>query len=173
MAAIRPVIFSESFEEEFQANRPVTEDTVKKLIQNANMLRALQPIAMVKAYQINMPGAKIPSSALYQYCDGAEIADFNSPLNGQGSQTTPDMTGRFLRGGFSTDTLGTEAGGSKQIDLTHQHATSNYFNPNELEEGDQRRGGEPNHSHGTEPDLGVRALDPKHMQIAFYLKVNV
>lgn len=175
MSLVRPVAYTDIHEEELQEERPVSEETVRKIIHNVNMLRALLPIGLVKAYNINRPAVKVPSTRLYQYCDGGEISEPTSPLNGAGPQNVPNMQAQYLRGGFSSDTAGTESGGSPTINLGHSHGTNVVDHGfNRLEAGDERRAFEPFHSHGISSDLtSDRALDLAHMQIAFYLKINL
>jgi hypothetical protein len=174
MAAVRPVQFTDLYDEEFQENKPTSEETMRKLAQNMNMLRALLPIGMIKAYDINLPGVSIPDSDLFAYCDGSEIVAPNSPLNGAGTQNTPDMTSRHLRGGSSSTTSGNEAGGNATLDLTHTHTIGDSNDPGfTLEDGDQQPVGFATHTHDLAEDLALVNLELKHKKVAFYLKLDV
>jgi hypothetical protein len=170
---VRPVVYTQCLEEEFREEEPVDNETVQKLIQNTNLIRALLPIGQVKAYQINIPGVKIPPAYLYQLCDGGEITEPSSPLNGAGPQSVPDMQGRYVRGGSAATNSGNEAGGNATADLTHTHAIGNVASPfNKLEEGDEQLSGLDNHTHALTDDLSVRNLDPAHLEVAMYFKIG-
>lgn len=173
---VRPVVYSDCFEEEFAENATVSEDTVKKLIHNTNLLRALMPIGLLKAVHFNIPGSRIPPESIFQICDGAEITDPNSPLNGSSTQNTPDMEDRLVRGGSDDTELGNEAGGNATADLTHTHATGNYVSAggnNILAEGDNHFSAWPSHHHGNLTNgLSTISLYPRHLKVAFFLKIN-
>jgi hypothetical protein len=175
MSLVRPNKFCQLTEEELSVERPVTEDTLRKLIYNSNMLRALMPIGMVKAYNVNIQGVSQPLSTIYEFCDGTEISDPNSPINGVGQQFKPNMSGRFLRGGFASDTQLTEQGGTASPVLgSHNHTTNVVFDGgNRLEAGGQRYAFEPFHNHAIFADTGTGVANPKHIVVGFYLKVNV
>lgn len=174
MAIVRPVVLTDCYDEEFQQNRPVTEETVRKLIQNMNMLRALMPVGIVKAYQVNLPLVPTPKTYLYAYCNGGEITDGDSPLNGAGPQYTPDMVGRYLRGGDSSTTTMNEAGGAATVDLTHTHTIGTTNMTRRAQDGGGGiRAATQGHNHTVPDDLTTpTALDMYHLKIGFYLKIN-
>lgn len=173
MSAVRPLQFTDMYDEEFAENRPTTEDVLRKLAQNTNMIRALMPIGMLKAYNINRPNVDVPSVDLFAYCNGTEIVAPNSPLNGAGTQNTPDMTNRYLRGGSNLTTSGNEAGGNATLDLTHTHDIGNSNDPGfTMESGNERPVGFNTHNHDLSDDLSVVNLTLKRMQIGFYLKID-
>lgn len=175
---VRPVCYTDMYEEEFAGPAPVSEEVIRKMIQNVNLLRAIFPIGEIKAYQVNMPKVSIPLSTLFAYCDGGEITDNDTPLNGVGTQFTPDMTNRYLRGGDSGTLPGNEAGGSDTINLGHTHVTGNAHNVNiNTNNGDERDMGLLDHTHGVVSALDAVSIAApnglKHMQIAFYLRINI
>lgn len=167
---VRPNKFSDLYDEDFNANAPVTEEALMKLIYNMNLLRALMPIGMVKAYQVNIPTVPRPSEVLFQYCDGSEITEPTSPLNGVGTQNVPNLVGKYIRG----DDGGAEVGGNATVDFTHTHTTGpNAFPPtNKLEAGDEKDASQNAHTHDVPNGLGEVTMDVAHMQICFYMKIG-
>jgi hypothetical protein len=181
MAITRPPALNELHVEDFDQNQPVTEDTIRKLIQNMNMLRALSPIGMVKAYHVEIPGVKLPDINLYNLCDGSNITASESPLFGFGATPTPDMRDKFFCGKPAGG--GPATGGNATLALEHTHATQNYNadvpGSQEYQEYDQQLGWRTKfHNHGNLPagPLGPTSdgliLNPIHMKMCFYLRVN-
>lgn len=170
MAAVRPVMYTDVADAELEAERPVSEETIRKIIQNVNMMRALCPVGEIMAVQVNIVGVPIPAPTVWQFANGGTITEPTSPLNGLGTQNVPDMGGRYLRGGST----GNAGGGSATIDLSHTHTLGNAHNPfgNKIERGDQRTAFVNDHTHGLDPDLGSTTLDPAHMECAFYFKIG-
>lgn len=171
---VRPVTLTTAYNEEFGENRPVSEETIRKLIYNFNLLRALLPYAQVVAYQVNMPSVKIPNPDYFTFADGGEITAPTSPLNGAGNQYTPNMANRYLRGGSASTTSGNEAGGAATMNWTHTHFIQYVGNNpgNLLEASDERNAGTPLHNHGLANDGSTVPLDLSHMEIAFYLRID-
>jgi hypothetical protein len=175
MAVTRPVMFTEVTDAETTFTRPVSEETVRKIVQNVNMLRALTPLAEIRAVHINLQGATVPSTTNWQYCDGAEITSATSPLNQPFTQNVPDMQNRYLRGANEGVLAGNEAAGNATADLSHAHGTGgNLDHPgNLLEGGDEVAGQVLGHTHGVNDDLSdSEPLELAHLQIAFYMRIQ-
>jgi hypothetical protein len=170
MAAIRPVMMTEVTDAELEPNRPVSEETVHKIIQNVNMMLALCPIGEVLPVEVNIAGVTLPIASVWQYADGGEITEPTSPLNGPGTQNVPNMVSKYPRGG----TVGNTSGGSPTVDLSHTHTTdSPPFPGNLLEQGPDRFAFDFFHTHGIANDLNAEEpLDPAHMQCAYYFKIT-
>lgn len=170
MTATRPIEYTDLHVEEFDLNAPVSEETLRKLVQNFNMVRALMPVAQVKAYHVNLSGVPTPNALLYQYCDGSVITDPTSPVSGG---TTPTMASCYLRGKSSG---GSETGGGTTADATHGHTTDvedTYLRGHVLEEGNQRKSAQRAHVHDMPSTPLVFSLNPLYMQMCFYLRINV
>ena len=175
MAIIKPVIFTSVEDAEVTRNRPVAEETVRKLIQNANMLSALTAIGSIRCVQINMIGGDAPDTDQWQLCDGGEITHANSPLATSGftSRYTPNFTSKFIRG--ANNTTANPAGGNSSINLSHNHVIGQ-VNSVQLVDGDTDNRpayDPPNHNHGMNNDLSPsEPLDLAHQQLGVYLKIN-
>lgn len=172
MAVVRPNSFQTISDAEISPNRPVSEETVRKFIQNTNMLRALAPVGQIRPIQINLSGVDTPEPTVWQYANGGEITDPDSPLNGVGSQFVPNMIGFFVRGGFN----GNIQVGVATVNLSHTHTIGSVGNlpGNLLRAGSDRDAFEPVHNHA-DPAADLSAaepLNPAHMQCAFYFKIS-
>ena len=179
MAIIKPVIFTSVEDAEVTRNRPVAEETVRKLIQNANMLGALAAIGSIRCVQINMIGGGAPDSDQWQLCDGGEITHANSPLATSGftNRYTPNFQNTYIRG--ANNTTSNPPGGSSTVNLQHNHsigtvASSQIADEKRLFVPSDTDAYQPaNHNHGINNDLSSgEPLDPAHQQVGVYLKIN-
>jgi hypothetical protein len=174
MAVTYPVMFTSIEDAEVGVERPVSDETVRKLIQNVNMLSGLAKIGQVISVAVNQIGVPAPQPNQFQQCDGTEITQENSPLQSTGGfdRFTPQLEKFFIRGApdessnFQTDAELTN-------DLSHTHSTGTVHTPNVGEEGDERHGYDHDHNHGVDTDLSAaEPIDPAHMKVVFYLKIN-
>jgi hypothetical protein len=172
MAITKPVIFTEVTDAETDGKRPVSEETVRKMIQNINMLRALTPYAEVRGVHINLVGSGIPNAPTWLNCDGSEITVLDTPLNTVATDVTPDMQDRFLRGAPESVTSGNEAGGSASASFNHTHTIDAVNHPgNLLEAGDEEPAFLPSHTHGLDADPTNVTCDVAHLKVGFYMRV--
>lgn len=177
MAITYPVAFPKLNDEEYTVERPISTQAARKLAQAVNMMSRLIPVGAIQAYAVNQEGVKTPdSSGQFQYTDGAEITDPNSPLRTTGitHRFTPDMRDQLVRGANGGTNAGNEVGGSATVNLAHAHGTGNVQPPrgSDGEEGDEQASGV-DHTHGISSDLSAsEPLEPAHLKVAFYLKIN-
>lgn len=181
MSVVVPVCFTELDSNELNINRPVSEETVRKLIQNINLLGQLAIIGSIRAIAVNTPGVPPPNTDQFQYCDGGEITNDFSPLRSTSghTRTTPKIADKYLRGALNVDvnddTGDLAVGGFVTRDLSHTHNTANVFqNVTVGEEGDERHAyNNRAHNHGIDADLNpADPIDLAHVQTAYYLKIN-
>lgn len=172
MAIVTPSRLIPISDAEVAFNTPVSEETVRKIGQNLNVMSALVPIGTVQAFAVAQPGVSSPSPDLWQVCDGAEITNPNSPLRTIGITTnfTPNLTSKFICGAPNTTSNGTL--GTATLDLTHKHVgttgdTDGLHNAVSGSTANIRD----LHHHTIDDDLGVTNLDPAHQEVLFYLKV--
>lgn len=177
MAITKPTMFTSIEDAEVSFNRPVTDEVVRKIIQNVNMLNELAKIGQLIAVAVNQPGVEIPSPDQFQQCDGADIVHPNSPLQSVGGyhRITPNMKRRFPRGAQSE-----ESNPGTAVDLTndmrHTHTTGFVCVGKVGEDGDERHAySDYNlcHNHGVDVDLEANdPISPRHLKVVMYLKIN-
>lgn len=182
MAVTIPPMYTEFDDQELSYKRPVSEETVRKLIQNTNMLGSLALIGSVRAVAVNTPGVPLPSTAQFQLADGTQITDTNSPLQATSGhpRATPKLNDKYIRGASSptsnADTGDLDPGTSRTRDLSHTHNTGFVFSPIVGEEGDERKAYDQdhlNHNHGIVSDLSdADPIELANVQTAYYLKIN-
>ncbi|RYZ74567.1 MAG: hypothetical protein EOP09_00265 [Proteobacteria bacterium] len=179
MAVTRPAVFNSIDDKEVEFGRPVTEETVRKMIQNCNMLAALAPIGSMIHFNSRQPGVtQFPDPTIYQISNGGEITEATSPLRsiGEDLRFTPDMRNRYVRGAPSLAACG--YGGNATVDLSHDHGgiTGLTFAPVTANDGNERRSWNanfPGHDHPISSDLSTaEPLDVAHQELAVYLKIN-
>jgi len=126
MAIETPPLYTGIFEEEVIKDNDLqsfSEETYKKLGLNNNWLIDLRPIGSIIFVNINQSGGDVPSSLLFQQCDGTEIVNPNSPLRSIGAfqNFTPNLRDTYLRA--ASGISGNAQGGSQEHNLTHTHIT--------------------------------------------------
>lgn len=126
MAIETPVIFTGVHEEEILQNnelQSLTEEVYRKIGYNNNWLIDLKPIGSIIFTDINQVGSTVPSTDVWQECNGSEIVNPNSPLRsiGVNQNFTPDLRDRYLR--ISDDLSTNPQGGSQEHNLQHTHNT--------------------------------------------------
>lgn len=174
MAINYPPIFTQILDEEVTYNRPVTEETLKKMAQNMNMLSKLAPVGTIRAVNLNQIGVSVPSADIWQLCDGSEITNPTSPLRTVGllNRFTPNLLGRFIMGASGTGSNTT--GGDTSIALIHSHSGFTGGNgPNSTigEEGEEKHSRH-DHVHFINPALPTIDIKPIHFVVALYIKIN-
>lgn len=173
MAITKAIIFTPIENAEVLFGRTVSEETIRKFIENSNMLAELAKIGSIVAINTAIPGVPSPNAQILQPANGSEILNGDSPLRSDliTQRYTPNLDGKFLRG--APDTVSNPTGGSTTVDLQHEHTVGIAGEgPIVGEEGNDVPSGMPNHTHDMSPDLGVQNLDPYHIRIAHYLKIN-
>lgn len=173
MAIIVPPIFTPIVEEEVHYPHTVSEEVVRKLAHNMNLLGKLCPLGSIRAIQLNQHGVQAPDPILLQLCDGSEITNPISPLRtvGLAQKFTPNMTGRMVRG--APDTVSNNFGGNFTIDLSHDHNGNTGLSGGSIkgEEGDEKTSRQ-NHRHPIVTDMSnVEPVNPCSQLLAFYMKV--
>lgn len=174
MSVTKPVVFTSIEDAEVAYGKPVSEEVIRKMIQNSNLIGALCPIGSFRHMQINQPGAFPPNVKLWQMSDGTEITDPDSPLKSvvPTSRFTNDMRNNYVRGAPDEATNGFT--GSATTDLSHSHDTGTTCTAIDGEEGDERRGyATLCHNHDMARDLSTaEPLDVANQQLAIYVKIN-
>lgn len=175
MAVTYPPVYSPVFDAEFDVESPVSEETVRKLIQNCNMLSLLACVGQVGMFQPNIPGCPPLSVIQFQFCDGNEITDTTSPLASSGGVTrnTPDLRGKYIRNAHNSTTNGSI--GAATINLSHDHGThTGSFCFGAGPEGGSDYDSIPFcHTHTINADLNAaEPLNPAYIAYAFFLKIN-
>lgn len=170
-----PNLFSPLYDSEFGVSAPVSEETIRKLVQNMNMLSRLACVGQIRLAQPNIPGAPQPSLIQFQYCDGSEITEPNSPFKTTGgvNRFTPNMTDKYIRG--AANATATAAIGAATANFQHDHggATGLWCHPVGPEDGDEEPSVSFCHDHSISPDLDPASpLDPQYIYLAIYLKIN-
>ena len=182
MSVVVPPIYTEIDDKELSLNRPTSEETVRKLVQNVNLLGTLAPVGLIVGVAVNTPGVPPVNSLLFQFCDGSQITDPTSPIRATlgHPRATPRINDKYLRGAPDTtsnpDSGDLDVGGFATRDLNHNHGGATGFVCVGIvgEEGDERHGYEDLcHQHTISSDLSDEdPIDMAHVQTAFYLKIN-
>lgn len=177
MSVTYPAVFTAVDDLETTVERPTSEETIRKIIQNINMLSKLNVIGSVRAIALNQAGVPAPTTSQWQVCDGSAITDTNTPLSGN----TPNIRSRFIRGANGSTTSGNELGGAASVSHTHTHGgvTGAYTTPSVFNvdaDGSalpvMRIGDSQAHTHNMTTESVTATLDPLHEQVEFYLKIN-
>lgn len=97
-----PPIFTDMHQEEVKFERPVSEETIKKLIANINWMRELYTIGEIVYIHTDADNVDQPDYSYWQPCDGTEITNPNSPLKTdplvpEVKRYTPDLRNTYLR----------------------------------------------------------------------------
>lgn len=103
---ITPNIFTDIFESELEYEENINEETLKKLIRNANFLADLIPLGTIIWININRENVDPPDPYYWQICNGGEITANHSPLKTNPTlpdekKRTPNLLNSFVR--FSQD----------------------------------------------------------------------
>lgn len=174
MSVTVPAIFTPITDVEVTYKHSVSEETVRKMIQNTNLLGTLSPIGSIRMLQFNQNGAQSPDPTLMQLCNGSEILDPNSPLRTMGitQHFTPNLIGLYPRG--AADEVSNNTGGFATIDLSHAHGGSTSSVGGSLRgNGGGEKTARVEHSHAIDSRLSnVEPLNPSHQVLAFYIKIN-
>lgn len=174
MAITLPVMFTSIEDAEVAYTRPISDETVRKIIQNVNMLAELAKIGQIVAVAINQPQVQTPSPLQWQQCDGSEIVQENSPLQSVGGSQrfTVDMRSHYLRGAPDEST-NTYTSANLTSNISHNHTTGFVGYATVGEEGDERHGYTAPHNHPVNNDLSAaEPIDPSHLKVVYYLKIN-
>ena len=181
MAVTIPPVYTEIDDQELSFKRPVSEETIRKLIQNVNMLGSLALVGSVRAVAVNTPGVPAPDPQQFQYCDGSQITDLTSPIRATSGhpRAVPNIADKYVRGASSTtsnaDTGDLTPGASRTRDLQHTHTTGDVSNGGIVATDGNERHGYPGavHNHGVTADLSDSdPIELAHIQTAYYLKIN-
>lgn len=174
MAVIKPVFFNSIHDSEVNYTRPVSEETMRKMIQNCNMLAALAVIGSVRCVALNQQGVTVPNTDQWQAATGGQITHPQSPITSVGptNRFTPDFTNRYIRGAAAPTVNG--VGGAYTTNLEHDHIASTDCVGLSGEEGDEQpcyiSGC---HFHTIDNDLSAtEPLEVAYQQVATYLKIN-
>lgn len=124
MSIITPVIYTPIHQEEVNYLSSVTEETIRKIIQNCNFLLDLSPIGTIIFVNTNQYGVTQPNLNIWQLCDGSEITNLNSPIRTIGlvKRYTPDLRNLYLTGANNENL--NPVTGTQNHNLSHGHTTS-------------------------------------------------
>lgn len=176
MAVTKPLIFTSVEDAEVVANNSVSEETVRKMIQNSNLLASLALIGTIRTVALNQPGASAPNGDIFQLANGGEITHPQSPLATviPTNRFTPDLLNKYLRG--AADDTNNNSGGSPTVNLQHDHGgnTATVSAPPLGAEGGDRYGYDPlTHLHTISDDMSTtEPNEVAHQEVAVYLKIN-
>jgi hypothetical protein len=177
MSVIVPIIFTPIEDIEVSFERPNSEEILRKLSQNINMLGKLAIIGSIRAIALNQQGVLSPDSIQWQRADGSEITEGTSPLRTTGitNRFTPDMRDRYIRGADASTTIFNELAGNALVNLRHAHTgiTGGATFATVGEEGNEQRAAGPAHTHSISPELSsTEPLEVANQQIDMYLKIT-
>lgn len=178
MSVVKPPIFSGFVDAETRLNGPVSEELVRKMIHNCNLLGDLALIGSIRHIQLNQAGVVTPNPDIWQMCDGGEITNQYSPLSTvvPTNRYTPDMRSRLVKGAPFTFAEGND--GAATVNLNHAHGgnTGTFHGGIDAESGNDvygYEGAQYNHDHTIDPSLSAaEPLEVAHQRLAVYLKIN-
>ena len=174
MAITVPAVYTPISDQEVKFNRPVTEETVRKLVRNSNLFGKLATPGQVVCVAHNIPGVQNPNPDFFQEADGSEITNEFSPLKTvvPDVRHTPDLTSLYIRG--APDRVSDGVGGQATVDLSHTHAIGDAVNGPQINDGsDSPNYITPTHNHDLAANLSAsESLEPSHQQVAMYLQIN-
>ncbi len=181
MAIVYPVVFTAMDDQEYGNLAPVSEEAVRKLVQNVNLLGKLAPVGSIRAIAVNSHGVPPVNSDQFQFCDGGEITNGYSPLQTTigTPRYTPKLNDKYLRGAADTTTNNDSGdlspGGTLTRNLSHSHGgnTQPLVNGSSGQSGSDVKAYDVNHFHSISSDLSsTDPIDMAHVQTAYYLKIN-
>lgn len=171
---ITPQQFTPTHNEEVAYEAPINEETIKKIILNNNWLLDLVPIGAIVPIQTNQPGGGTPDSNIYQFCDGSEITNINSPIRsiGLNQRFTPDLRAKYPRGAANASSNPT--GGTWNHNLAHAHSTGgpSAVGGTMTTKGDRRRRDVHSHSVPSQYSDPVVIETPAYITYNFYMKIS-
>lgn len=168
-----PQQFTPTHKEEIFYESPINEETLKKIIFNNNWLLDLNPIGAIVYIQTNQAGGGTPDPSIYQFCDGSEITNPNSPIRsiGLNQRFVPNIRARFPRVSNTLNTNG--MGGSWNHNLNHAHSTGG---PSAIggtidTKGDRRRRDIHSHSISAQYSNPTTIEKPAYITYNAYMKI--
>lgn len=177
MAVKKPDVFTEFNLNEVDLETPVFEETILKMAANNNLLLELLPVGSIMYLNDNQNGGGTPDPDVWQYCDGSEITNPNSPIRSIGifQNFVPDLRDKYPRGANDEDNNST--GGSYNHSLAHSHGIGVAGGggaglDQETKGPGDRRHGVP-HSHGLQSNFASPTVieSPKFFLFNAYMKV--
>ena len=162
-------------EAEYAVSTTVSEETVQKLMANMNMLSRMAHVGQVRVMQPNITGVPVLLTTQFQFADGSEITNVDSPLASAGITTrnTPDIRGKYLIGASNSSTNADV--GSDTCNLQHNHTgltgidTYPYLF---VKDGSVINTLPLGHTHTVANDLNAaEPVNPAYMYFAIYLKI--
>lgn len=151
----------------------VSKELMQALADDISYLLDSMPVGSIVPVLVGFPGVPTPNPLLWQECDGATVANDNSPIR---NQPTTDMhsTQRFPRGAPNPGVAG-NVGGTLSRNLHHDHGGVTGIGGNDtLWIQDELHGTEwtsLNHLHTISADLSTYDIQPAHLRIKMYLKI--
>lgn len=171
---ITPQQYTPVHNEEVSYKAPINEETLKKIIFNNNWLLDLVPVGTIVVLQTNQPGGGTPDPNVYQFCDGSEITNLNSPIRSVGlnQRFTPDLRTKYPRAanGLTTNPIG----GSWDHNLSHGHSTGlpTAIGGRVDNKGDRRRRDLHTHSIPGQYANPTTIETPAYISYNFYMKIS-
>lgn len=177
MSAKFPTVYTPFYDAEFDVESPVSEEVVRKMAQNINLLGKLACIGQIRMAQPNIPGAPVPSPIQFLFCDGTtEITDGTSPLS---TVTTPnfppDFRNKYIRGAANSSTNSVVGANTANFAHNHGAATGQYDHTRFTHSVYMFWASFYKHRHvGMTSDLSATQtlMDLGYMYLAIYLKIN-
>lgn len=160
-----------SFEVDFAST--IAEAIWRRIVQALNFYNDAVPVGLVMPFYQSQKYANldpIPNpTAMWQFCDGAPVANAASPLFGQ---SVPDLRSVFHKGWSSIGA----SGGAASLNLSHNHSPTGTtddtsFGQWTVDAGEERRSGTP-HYHEVNNALGAQNLIPPFIELQPYMRVD-
>jgi hypothetical protein len=172
---VTPQQYTPVHNEEVAYQATINEETIKKIIYNNNWLLDLMPLGSIVALQTNQPGGGTPDPNIYQFCDGSEITNSNSPIRsiGLNQRFVPDLRAKFPRA--ANNLLTNPISGTWEHNLAHGHGTGG---PSSIgatitaNKGDRRRRDVHNHSVPDQYASPTIIETPAYIAYNFYMKIS-
>lgn len=171
-----PTVYTPIEDAEVAANAPASEETIRKMVQNMNMLLELCPIGSVQFIQINLQNAPTPNGNILQIMNGGEITNSESPLKSVApfNRFVPNMTGRYVRAAPNENVIGPRIGGDATVNLSHAHEILPALNGAQCNDGNEV----PDydnffHTHTSNFDLpSAEPLELSNQHVPAYMRIN-
>lgn len=150
----------------------ISVELASTIADNINYLLDSMPLGTVLPIITSIPGIPYPDPNIWQICDGSTITNSYSPLR---NNTVPILTGtgKYLKMFSSIGETGSYAG-QNVYDLRHNHGGLTGVNdeyPTDGDTDDDFFTGKV-HQHTIAYDLGTYDLDPVHITVSHFIKIN-
>lgn len=179
---ITPSVYTPIHKEEYEYKRSVTEETVKKIVQNVNWCIDFAPVGTIIYIPVNAPGVDQPNEYFWQICDGGEITNPASPLRSnpltpEVKRYTPDLRNCYVQVSVNTcevvNITTPSVDGSQHHAIGHTHGGTGVSGSGPGLDTDPERLSGGAHTHGIPMSFSSsHHIDaPAYLYVTGYLKV--